>query len=63
MPDISSGDGRPATTGDGRYLTVCVADRQTSDPSVSTDLGIDARSLAIEGQNASCEIFLEHILN
>ena len=63
MPDISSSDGRPATTGDGRHLTVCVADRQASGPSASPDLGIDTRSLAIKGQNASCEIFLEHILD
>ena len=63
MPDISGSYGRPTTTGDGRYLTVCVADRPTSGSSASTDLGIDARGLAIKGQNASCEIFLEHILD
>ena len=63
MPDISGRDGRAATTGNGRYLTVRVADRQACGSSASADLGIDARGIAIKGQNASCEIFLEHILD
>ena len=63
MPDVSGSDGCSATTGDGRHLTVCVADRQASGPSASADLGIDTSGLAIKGQNASCEIFLEHILD
>ena len=63
MPNISGSDSRPATTGDGRDLTGCVADWLASGSSASPDLGIDACGLAIKGQNTSGEIFLEHILD
>ena len=63
MPGVSSGDGCLTTTGDGCNLTVRVADRQTCRPPAGAELGIDARGLTVKGQNASCEILLEHILD